>query len=443
MPEAPIKSGQSEITDFPGCFVNMSKDFHWDSPIFVNDSDLTMIHPKSGTPNYLFFQTCSNQQVFCHGGDLIISGHNTGQRSDILYCQGDDQFKDSNPNDSLDFGDLRCSQKSKPSDDVNFGSCNFGRGKIIRLGYHLPHGLFEAIVELCHDEQIGTTVWAKSLVRHVLGAYKVKGLGKPSFSIGTSMQYVYDLSGVYKISNQMKTFLEIFENNWTLVQSFINRGNYLEKGHLAPRADQYYYPSQLATYFYSNSVPMWLSINRGNWREVESLVRLTSKVLRVDFDIWTGGLGILTLSEKKIFLAKRKNDTLKNSSIVPVPEIVYKIVLDRSTNEGLVFLVINNPYSEADVMDQLLCDELRQYRQLTMKFARKRFGYTYCCAPADFQNKAYRRYGLSLKPYDFSEVKNLKLPRWNGIGPRGFGLDDIDVDHEDVEDEDFEESDEK
>ena len=145
----------------------------------------------------------------------------------------------------------------------------------------------------------------------------------------------------------------------------------------------FYYPEQYSTYFYTNVLPMWQSINNGNWKSVEFIVRRVAHA-EGDLDVWTGGLGILKLSGKSIYLSKDS----KNSSkfIIPVPKLLYKIVYNEKTNEALVFITANNPYiaGEAVPRDYRICKEYQVCSDKFEQFNKKNEGYTYCCLYRDF-----------------------------------------------------------
>ena len=71
----------------------------------------------------------------------------------------------------------------------------------------------------------------------------------------------------------------------------------LERGHLAPRGDFFYSTEQEATFYYVNVVPMWKSINRGNWNRLELSVRHLAINKRKILQVWTGAWGILKLKD--------------------------------------------------------------------------------------------------------------------------------------------------
>lgn len=162
------------------------------------------------------------------------------------------------------------------------------------------------------------------------------------------------------------------------------------KGHLVARADHFYYPEQYSTYYYVNVLPMWSSINNGNWKSVESTVRRTANSIG-DLEVWTGGIGTLRLSNKEIFLARDS----KNSSrwLMPAPLLLFKLVLNEKRNQCLTFVTNNNPYLVTSVK---ICKEYEQCRKKFPQFVKILEGYTYCCQCQDFLKN--------------EEVRKLRLP---------------------------------
>lgn len=183
-------------------------------------------------------------------------------------------------------------------------------------------------------------------------------------------------------------------------------GNYFVKGHLVARADQFYFAEQNSTYFYVNVLPMWQTINNGNWKILENLVRRMAGSIG-DLDVWTGGLDVLELSGKPIYLAEDKNT---KKSVLPSPKLLFKLVYSNSTGQGLVFVTANNPFLEdEDVDDYVICKntEYDVCRTKHPKFEDSNKGYTYCCLYKDFmKNPLVSKIGL---PEDLRIVEPLTI----------------------------------
>ena len=84
---------------------------------------------------------------------------------------------------------------------------------------------------------------------------------------------------------------------------------------------------------YSNVVPQWQVVNNGNWRDVEEAVRARAKLRRSTMQVFTGTKGVLKLRGKMLWLVKAS---------MPVPEYLWKLVVDSTTGDSIVTL--NNPH---------------------------------------------------------------------------------------------------
>ena len=130
---------------------------------------------------------------------------------------------------------------------------------------HLPHYKIpqpSAVLSIILNNISGPNINARST-----------GQRRPSFKEG---EFFTDISAnaAYNRNNQRSRILSKCQNC-----SFVNRG------HLAPRADFVYEEWQDATFNYINAVPQFVNFNSGNWQSMEDAVRKyaqqTSAILQV------------------------------------------------------------------------------------------------------------------------------------------------------------------
>ena len=146
---------------------------------------------------------------------------------------------------------------------------------------------------------------------------------------------------------------------------------------------------------------MWHSVNTGNWLIVEKFVRdLAPKIS--DLDVWTGGIGILTLpdhlgNEREIHLGVRATT---KQPIIPAPMILFKYIYDSEQKRGLVFLTVNNPYINGTLPAKYqLCEEYQACNEINTHLKINDKGYTYCCLVDDFlKNPTVKELGLPSFP---------------------------------------------
>lgn len=158
------------------------------------------------------------------------------------------------------------------------------------------------------------------------------------------------------------------------------RQNYFVKGHLVAHADKFYFAEQFTTYFYANAVPMWDSVNNGNWKIMEEAVRGLT-VTKGDLGIWVGGFGVLQLNGRDIYLALNK----AKQPALPVPKVIFKMVYSLRHNQMMVFLAANNPYVvDGDLAEYVVCRPYTKCQEMENRFNNKENGFLYCCLYQDF-----------------------------------------------------------
>ncbi len=104
-----------------------------------------------------------------------------------------------------------------------------------------------------------------------------------------------------------------------------------DRGHLAPAADFSWSEQAMAESFYmSNISPQVPAFNRGIWKKLEDQVRKWAEE-KQDLIVVVGPL---------------LNDSLqKLKEIVSIPDIYFKVILDKNINEGIAFLMKNESSS--------------------------------------------------------------------------------------------------
>jgi DNA/RNA non-specific endonuclease len=135
-------------------------------------------------------------------------------------------------------------------------------------------------------------------------------------------------------------------------EQLITSTNYLARGHLMPDGDGIFRSFQYATYFYLNVVPMWQSINNGNWRIIENKVRDYGAELKRNLYVRTGAIGVMTMDNAHGGLV---NLTLQAGAI-EVPKWIYKLIrTDPNTSDGFIFYALNDPFATSNI--RRWCDE--------------------------------------------------------------------------------------
>lgn len=139
-------------------------------------------------------------------------------------------------------------------------------------------------------------------------------------------------------------------------------------------------------FFYENTAPQWHIFNKETWRTVEKYFRerLSEEPLARHIII-TGTYGSCSLPnnesvQQPLYLSY-------NPPGVNVPQYIWKMDFNLETNEGLVFIGLNNPYIKVE-RNSYICKTIPC--PLKFKFKLRRFGsvfkgLVYCCTASSFQ----------------------------------------------------------
>ncbi|XP_016836828.1 uncharacterized protein LOC100123953 [Nasonia vitripennis] len=370
------------------CRIDLNKDVTASSPLFLSIGSLEPIYPERSSPQLLTFNSGQKHLLYCPGGQITRFERTTNSSTELAKCLDGKSFS-SVPYHNLEysFDQVACSKNPSPVTRSNNRHKCSSDGVLVEIGYQVKDSGFQRTIQVCHSRNLATTSWAHSTIRGAIGGSKVfRDAGAPTFSKGQFFENVV-MNKVYPRNHQVATFANIFNQDKSLVERYLpSTGpskNYLVRGHLVARADQFYYAEQYSTYSYLNVLPMWQSVNNGNWKSVESMVRRTASVIG-DLEVYTGGLGILQLSGKEIYLSHDRHDSLK--LLVPVPKLLFKLAYSPTLHQALVFVTVNNPYlTDSDIRsnDLRICRQEHQSCRST-QFDKTNEGFTYCCLHEDF-----------------------------------------------------------
>uniref|UniRef100_A0A1B6CX44 DNA/RNA non-specific endonuclease/pyrophosphatase/phosphodiesterase domain-containing protein n=1 Tax=Clastoptera arizonana TaxID=38151 RepID=A0A1B6CX44_9HEMI len=156
---------------------------------------------------------------------------------------------------------------------------------------------------------------------------------------------------------------------------------FLSRGHLASAKDFLMGAWQSSSYIYINLIPQWQSINTGHWYKLEKAIRRLANLLQDDFIIVTGTHGVMS----GINYNKEKTNLYLDPErkILPVPETLWKIVVNPINSSCIVFLMSNNPFEENP--PNHLCDNVCDKFFWPKFFIYNWRGYMYCCTYRSFK----------------------------------------------------------
>jgi endonuclease G len=130
-----------------------------------------------------------------------------------------------------------------------------------------------------------------------------------------------------------------------LASDYIKSG--FDRGHMAPAADNQCsgQDAMLECFYFSNMVPQYGQLNRGDWKTLEMQTRELAKSLD-SVKVWTGSVG----EQKKI-------------GQISVPEKCWKVIYIKSKKEWKAY-IFNNDQTKADGLENNIVD-IKEVEKLT------------------------------------------------------------------------------
>ena len=192
---------------------------------------------------------------------------------------------------------------------------------------------------------------------------------------------------------------------------FILGNNSLVIGQLISEDDFFYVFEKRATYFYENTVPIWESINNGNWKITSDIIRKIARETYSNLDIYSGSIGNLAINGHQIYLGNSENP----SNRINVPKFLFKLVYDRKNPErGTVFITVNDPgvqkFPNGSLSEEYtICENQSGCNELYPTFSDTKKGYTYCCTLSNFTYVQLNEVPLLDDTADFG-ISCTKLP---------------------------------
>lgn len=169
-------------------------------------------------PKTLTIETNQKQKIFCPHGLIKINDEVISHDSMFITCDRNSQFKLGR--DVLDFQDISCSREIEAITRELPHSEDCPRATHVEIGFNLTTKAFKKTMDVCFDEKLATTIWARSTVTASVEDGKQTGGGSPSFKKGVYFKNV-KISNVYSTANQHETLMKIFENDEKLVNKYI------------------------------------------------------------------------------------------------------------------------------------------------------------------------------------------------------------------------------
>ncbi|CAH0553240.1 unnamed protein product [Brassicogethes aeneus] len=368
-----LSLSHSRHKKYEGCSISFNLQMEEKSPLFLkNNTNIDFIVPVNGK---LYLKNDQQFILVCPGPKNILPISNSNQT--VVTCSSNNFIL---ARKTVSSEEMQCSKIPKAEIQEHNKQCG-GNGKKISIGYKITRKKWVYLIEVCYDSDSGRTLYTE---HHVIGE-EIENASKtnlrPSFSTaGLGADTPAEV--VYKQEFQKSTFNQLL-GSARLAEQYINNKSYLARGHLSPDADFLLSPWQYATYFYINTCPQWNSINNGNWKRIENLIRKTASHYNSTLKVITGTHDVLQLPNAKgelvdILLAKSK-------SKIPVPKFVWKIVCHELNKQCIVLVVVNNPFAQNSGNNLNICNNICDtYGWADSNWNKVTKGLIKCCEYSEF-----------------------------------------------------------
>ncbi|KAH8307462.1 hypothetical protein KR044_012644, partial [Drosophila immigrans] len=282
--------------------------------------------------------------------------------------------------EQADIGAFSC-QSWPTYEAVRTGVACEGGTELLEIGFNVAAGLFPQL-ELCYDELTQITRYARYELTPANVAYQ-RDVAQPGYLRGDFYKGK-DVNVYYGLAHQQTALsAQLGVDASQYLDS--SRDLYLARGQLAARQDFVHGSAQRATHFYVNAVPQWRSIGIGNWLAVERSLRQFVADEALNVSVHAGSWGIANLpnaagQQTAIFLDAEAKQ-------LPVPRLVYRVVIDQLSRKGIVLVVVNNPHASlAQILqDYVVCEDVgAQLDWVDWQKTQLHQGYAYACSVEDF-----------------------------------------------------------
>jgi len=275
--------------------------------------------------------------------------------------------------------DIACGAAARPSILSLNDTCGQGESHVYTIGWSFGEQKFIPQITICFVDSNRTTSFVKHAINGRALPSKMDDGRRPSFTTPRFLAQ-RSVNSYYQRSNQVEVLRGI---------AVLTSTRFLARGHLAPDADYTLLQTQDATYSYANVIPQWQSINNGNWKNMEGGIRDIATRKKVELIAYTGTyFGVLRIGGVEIYL---KTDETKKQ--LPVPAVMWKVVIDEVNSAGLAIFMVNYDERLEYIEEHMaslplgdLCPELSQGPNALVDWDINDHvrGRTYCTSVADF-----------------------------------------------------------
>jgi len=366
----------AQVAGAAGCVKELDSTWPKNPALIYDEATEDPVYPQKSGFNKgdraLTFRENTEVLLSCPGSKLTFNGKGEAK----MQCSGGELTINNEP---VELSNLGCKRAPKEK-IIKGGACGEG-GILHTIGWNITEKIFEPQIVVCFHPEQETTSYVYHKVYGKSMDAKTIDPKRPSFK--SARLFKTTMTKAYSKKMQKTLFKKMFGTDEAINSK---KQNYFAKGHLAPDSDFVYGYQQDATYYFINAVPQWQAFNNGNWKALEFGVRDLAIAHDKDLDVWTGAMGVLEMPDKnnnpvQILLGKSYN-----KEKVPAPALMWKAVYEKSTDSGVAFVGVNNPYATELTDDLRICEDIcDQVSWMDWKSEDWAHGYMYCCSLDDLQ----------------------------------------------------------
>lgn len=303
--------------------------------------------------------------------------------------------------------DLKCNGLPEHK-AVKKGTCDNGNATAIDIGFEIDEIGLLPVMEICHNEREQRTHYVRFVLKP--SNYLTQGNPlSPEFQKGDFYGKI-PINYLYTQDGQLQTFYQLLGPN--RANLYIQKTSHVSvtRGHLMAKGDLIFGVLQLATYYFLNAAGQWEPINSGNWGKTETTLRAFVADEGIRVEVYTGTIGILHLPDCKGRLVPmylnvggqhrevngecytpRTPEADTGFRTNPIPQFIYKAVINREEGTGVVFVSLNNIYANLreglDALKEICTDVSDKVTWMVWTQTVKK-GYMAACEVKDFVSKA-------------------------------------------------------
>lgn len=359
-------------------------------PLYIRPGTTQFFHPadRRGTREFTANQ---NLELFCSHGFASPAG--VSGNLITVTCASGQQFRFNNVLNNLSQYRCRDWPTFVAQRRVTTQRC-FNQGVFVDVGFHVGNR-FLRVFTSCHDPAAEVNYYTEYVLSPAADGQE-RNVERPNWMQGDFFPGK-NVDILHTRNNQRNTIATILGSS-TAAARFIEQPDsdvFLARGHMAAMTDFISANEQRSTFFFINTAPQWQTFNGFNWVSVEISSRRLASDRNIHLETYTGTFGITQLwneagARRNIFIDGPRRQ-------IPVPQIYYKILINRANRAGVVLIGVNNPHLTLNEILQryVICNDVsNRINYVSWERTNLRRGYGYACEVNDFLRRVPHIPGL-------------------------------------------------